>query len=363
MYKTLLKKPYLRMRRMFLFPLGLLNRKSPLKKDEIKRILLLRHDRVGDMVLSTPVFRALKTEYPDAKITVLASENNHDILQNNPNVDEVLIYKGMRSFMSEVHKKNFDMAIDLFLTHDLKQPFMTYISGAKYRLGFEDSGREIFFNMRSPSTLPQKRMVEHLSDLAVAAGAETVDSEPEIFLSEEEKKWALSLLSDMGLEESLIIAVHPGAFYPSQRWPAERFGESARQIIEHCRTAIFIFGGKNERHLLEKIRNIAGDRSHIFCGLPLRQFMALLNCCSLLICNNSGPLHIASALRIPTVSMTGPTVVPLWLPPSENHIAVNKELQCSPCNRADCRDHSCMEQISVKEVMSEVSRQCEAMHG
>jgi lipopolysaccharide heptosyltransferase II len=265
--------------------------------------------------------------------------------------------------MAEVRKRKFDMAIDLFLTHDLKQAFMTYVSGARYRLGFKDSCREIFFNMKSPTALPQKRMVEHLSDLAIAAGAETANSEPEIFLSEEESVWAQSELSRMGLENTLIIAVHPGAFYPSQRWPAERFGESARQIIEYRGAAVFIFGGKRESHLLEKIQNAAGDRSHIFCDLSMRQFMALLNCCSLLVCNNSGPLHIASALQIPTVSMTGPTVVPLWLPQGKNQIAVNKELQCSPCNRADCSDHSCMEQISVNEVMAEVTRQCEAIHG
>jgi heptosyltransferase-2 len=363
MYKTLLKKPYLMLRRILLFLPGLLNKSGQLKSEVIKRILLLRHDRVGDMVLSTPVFRALKTRYPDATITVLASEKNQEILLNNPNVDNILIYKGILNFVAEVRKEKFDMAIDLFLTHDMKQAFMTYLSGALYRLGFRDSGREIFFNIRSPAARPQKRMVEHLTDLATAAGAETADSEPEIFLSEQEKEWAQSELSQWGLKEAVIVAVHPGAFYPSQRWPAERFGESARQIIESYGAAVLIFGGKNERPLLEKIRVATGGRSHIFCGLSLRQFIALLDRCSLLVCNNSGPLHIASALQIPTVSMTGPTVVPLWLPKGKNHIAVNKDLPCSPCNRAECNEHICMEQITVNEVMAEVSRQYEAIHG
>lgn len=363
MYKTILKKPYLKIRKLSLFPVLLLKRNRTFKDEDIRKILLLRHDRVGDMVLSTPLFKALKTRYPDAKITVLASESNQEILLNNPNVDEILIYRGIRNFMVEVRTKKFDMAIDLFLTHDMKQAFMTYMSGAAYRLGFKDSGREIFFNMRSPAARPQKSMVEHLSDLAIVAGTETADSQPEIFLSEQEREWAQSELSRLGLENTLIIAVHPGAFYPSQRWPADRFGESARQIIENRCSAVFLFGGKKESHLLKKIQSAAGDRSHVFCGLSMRQFMALLNCCSLLVCNNSGPLHIASALQIPTVSMTGPTAVPLWLPQGKNHIAVNKELPCSPCNRADCSDHSCMEQISVNEVMAEVTRQCEAIHG
>ena len=363
MHKTLIKKPYLIIRRILLFLPGLLNRKRRLKSKSIRRILLLRHDRVGDMVLSTPLFKALKTRYPDAKITVLASESNHEILRHSPHVDQILVYKGIRNFVGEMRKKKFDMAIDLFITDDMKQAGMTYLSGAEYRLGFKDSGREIFFNIKSPSARPQKRMVAHLSDLAEAAGAEMADNEPEIFLSEQEREWARSELLRMGLGEALIIAVHPGAFYPSQRWPAEKFGESARQIIEYYGAEVFIFGGEKERPLLEKIKDAAGDRAHIICGLSLRWFMALLNRCSLLVCNNSGPLHIASALQIPTVSMTGPTVVPLWLPQGENHKSVHKELPCSPCNRADCRDHSCMEQITVHEVMAEVSRQYEAIHG
>jgi lipopolysaccharide heptosyltransferase II len=363
MLRALLKKPYLIIRKILLFLPGLLIRNRTLIDEDIKKILLLRHDRVGDMALSTPLFKAVKTRYPDAKITVLASESNRDILQNNPNVDEILIYKGVRNFMNEVHKKDFDMAIDLFLTHDLKQASMTYLSGAKYRLGFEDSGREIFFNVRGPSALPRKRMVEHLSDLAEAAGADTEDREPGIFLSEIEKGWAEGFLAGKGIVKSVKIALHPGSFYPSQRWPAERFAELAKRIIEYSGAEVIIFGDSKEEHLLKTIKNAAGNRAEIFCGLSLRQFIALLNCCSLLICNNSGPLHIASALKIPTVSMTGPTVVPLWLAWGENHIAINKELQCSPCNRPSCSDHSCMESITVDEVASTVISQFEVING
>jgi lipopolysaccharide heptosyltransferase II len=363
MYRTLLKRLYLFVRGLLLFLPGLFSRHRTLHREDIKRILLLRHDRVGDMVLSTPLFRALKTHYPGVSIVVVASESNHEVLKNNPWIDEILIYRGILHFMRAVREKKFDMAIDLFLTHDMKQAFMTYLSGAPYRLGFKDSGREIFFTLKGPDTRIQKRMGGHLSDLAQAAGAEPADCGPEIFLSGEERDWARSEIARCGLEDVLIVAVHPGAFYPSQRWPAENFGESARMIIEYYGAEIFIFGSAHERHLLEKIRAAAGTRSHIFCGLSLRQFMALLNCCRLLVCNNSGPLHIASALKIPTVSMTGPTVVPLWLPDGENHIAVNKELSCSPCSRADCEDHGCMSRITVNEVMAQVSRHCEVIHG
>jgi len=234
---------------------------------------------------------------------------------------------------------------------------MAYLSGAKYRIGFEEAGREIFFNVGGQITLSEKNMVEHLLDLSQKIGAKREGCEPEIFLTEEEKKWASSFLSEKGLAAAIKIALHPGAFYPSQRWPAERFGEIAKRIIEEYEVKVFLFGDKGEELLLKTVQDITGDRTEIFCGLRLRQFMALLNYCNLLICNNSGPLHIASTLKIPTVSIMGPAVTPLWLPWGKNHIVIRKELPCSPCNKAECEDHSCMNLITVEEVMDAVKSQ------
>ncbi|MDP2755465.1 MAG: glycosyltransferase family 9 protein [Nitrospirota bacterium] len=355
--KDSLKEVYLKVRKILLFPFLLLRRTKTPKVGEIKKILFLRHDRIGDMVLSTAVYKALKRKYPLARLTVLASERNHEIIQNNPNVDEILIYKGFGWFIKEIRTRNFDLAIDPFLTYEFKQAFMTYLSGAKYRIGFEEAGREIFFNVRGPITLPEKNMVEHLLDLSEKIGAKREGCEPEIFLTEEEKKWASSFLSERGLTAAIKVAIHPGAFYPSQRWPAVRFGKIAKRIIKECRVKVFLFGDKGEELLLKTVQDITGDRTEIFRGLRLRQFMALLNHCNLLICNNSGPLHIASALRIPTVSIMGPTVTPSWLPWGKNHIVIRKELPCSPCNKAECEDHSCMGLITVEEVMDAVKSQ------
>jgi ADP-heptose:LPS heptosyltransferase len=85
--------------------------------------------------------------------------------------------------------------------------------------------------------------------------------------------------------------------------------------------------------------------------------MALLSRCDLLVCNNSGPMHIAAALKVSTVSMIGPTVTPLWLPYGENNIVINKALSCSPCNRAVCKEHQCMTSITVDEVLEAVKTQ------
>ena len=356
--KSLLKDTYLRSRRALLWLFVFLRKTIVPSKSEIKRLLFLRHDRIGDMVLSTAALKALRRGYPHAKITVLASERNFEILKHNPNVDKVLIYKGIPWFIREIRTQCYDLVIDPFVTYELKQALMTYLSGGKYRIGFEEAGREVFFNVGGPATSPPKRMVDHLLDLAVLAGGKREGCEPEVFLSDTEIQWANDALVEKEIRaHDLIIAIHPGAHYPSQRWPAERFGELSRTILERGEAQVILLGSQAEEVLLHDVKKIAGDGIQVFSGLKLRDLMALINRCDLLVCNNSGPLHVASALKVPTVSMIGPTVTPLWLPYGQHNAVIGKELSCSPCNRAHCKDHECMESITVDEVFKAVRSQ------
>lgn len=349
-YKGLLKKAYLIIRKTLLIPFLLLRRIKDPAVNEIKEILVIRNDGVGDMVISTPVFKALKKKYPSARLTVVASSRNHEVIQGNPYVDDILIYKGAGLFMKEMRTRKIDLAIDLFITYRMKQAFITYLSGASYRLGFEESGREMFFNIRGPAASYKKKAVENLFDLVGTLGAGGNECEPEIFLETGERQWALNVLSERGLGPASKVAIHPGAFYPIREWPAERFGEVAKRIVKENGPKILLFEDRKEKTLLGTIQNMLGERAEVFCGLQLRQFMSLLSWCDLLICNNSGPLHIAAALKVPTVSIVGPSIVPLWLPYGSGHVVIRKELPCSPCNKVTCEDHSCMRLITAGEV-------------
>ena len=356
-FKTLLRVMYVTIRGILFYPLLLLRKTAKLTQHEIKSILFLRHDRIGDMVLSTAVLKSLKRDYPEAKITVLASERTFEILKHNPDVDEILIYKGILWFIREIRSREYDLVIDPFLTYELKQAFMTYLAGGKYRIGFEDAGREIFFNLRGPATSPPKRMVDHLLDLTERLGGRKEGCEPEIFLSDTEIQWANEALAEKGIcANELTIAIHPGAHYPSQMWLVERFGEVAKQL-DKSEAKVILLGSSDEYGLLEEVKESAGANIQIFFCDNIRKLIALLSRCDLLVCNNSGPLHIASALNIPTVSTIGPTVTPLWLPYGELNVVINKSLSCSPCNRAVCKDHECMESIGVDEVFEAVETQ------
>jgi lipopolysaccharide heptosyltransferase II len=353
-----LKDTYLKSRGVLLWPFVLLRKTAVPSKNKIKRILFLRHDRIGDMVLSTAALKALRKGYSRAKITVLASERNHEILKHNPNVDEILIYKGIPWFIREIRPRGYDLVIDPFVTHELRQAFMTCLAGGKYRIGFAQAGREIFFNVKGPTPSPSKRMVDHLLDLAQLAGGKREGCGPEVFLNDTEIEWAAEALAKNGIStNAVLIAIHPGAHYSSQRWPAERFGNVTRWTLEQNIAQVILLGSSDEEGLLEAVKKSSGEHIPIFPCDSIREFIALLSRCDLLVCNNSGPLHIASALKVPTVSMIGPTVTSLWLPYGENHVVINKSFACSPCNRAICKDHECMESITVNEVFQAVERQ------
>jgi ADP-heptose:LPS heptosyltransferase len=113
---------------------------------------------------------------------------------------------------------------------------------------------------------------------------------------------------------------------------------------------VLIFTDKKEVKLERILGLLDPERVEVLSGLELRQFMAYLSQCQLLICNNTGPLHIASGLGIPTVSTMGPTVPQLWWPLGKNHIVIRKGLACSPCSRGVCSSHECLESISVAEM-------------
>jgi lipopolysaccharide heptosyltransferase II len=356
--KSLLKVIYLKIRKTLLLPFLLCRKTKVPSKREIMRILFLRHDRIGDMVLSTAALRALKRAHPEARITVLASKRNYEIIQNNPHIDEKLVYSGLCWFIKEMRGRTFDLAIDSFYTYEFKQAFVAYMSRAKYRIGFEEAGREIFFDVKGPGLYPIKHFVDHLLELVAYLGADVSGCKPELFLSSKEIRWAADFLSDKGINTNkLTVAIHPGAYYKSNMWPSDRFALVAKKITNELQTNVIAFGGHGEEAILDKIKQRCRDDVFIVSNISIRQLMAILSRCNLFIGNNSGPLHIAAALGLPTVSTIGPPLVPLWLPYGKNHIVLRKDLDCSPCNRDVCKDHRCMKLITVDEVFEAVKSQ------
>lgn len=353
---------YLNLRRILLSPLYLLfaKKSSQIKLSKIKKILFIRTDRIGDLVLSTPTVKALKEAFPGSELIVLASPCNQSLLFHNPYVDKVFVYDqklGLShkiGIIKQLRKYGFDLAIDPYTDYELKTALIALLSGAKWRTGYSSYGRQVFFNLNGPELAEDRHLVDLTLDILKSLGVVANDKKPEIFLTEQEKKWAGNWLRTRGAEGKPLIGIHPGAYYESQKWPPDSFAEVARRLRENKRLDVIIFGGLGDKDLAEHINSMTGEDTLMHVQGDLRQFAALLSHCTLLICNNSGPLHTAVALDIPTISIMGPTNKDRWMPIGDIHKVLRiGDLPCIGCNMGYCKieTHDCMRLISPSMVI------------
>lgn len=338
----------------------------------IKSILAIRIDRVGDLVLSTPAIKALREYFPKAKIYVLVKKGNETLLKGSRFVDSVIVYNNFFDTLKLLHKYQFDLAIDLLMDYPIKPTFLAYFSRAKLRAGFSVIGKKRLFDISAKPRTTKKHISEYMLDLAssiikfcLGKDVDFSQFEPEIFINGEEEKEMKRFLQEKGiLEEDLLVGIHPGGYYPTQRWPIENFSQLADRLIEEFKVRIVIVGSFQEKTLVDKMISLMNHKSAIKAvGFSLDRLAALISLMDVFACNNSGPLHIAAAVNIPTVSTMGPTDQVLWRPRGKNHIVIRQNLFCSPCNRGICKNHNCMELIAVDDVVGAVKKQLESSVG
>jgi lipopolysaccharide heptosyltransferase II len=325
----------------------------------IHSIFFIRVDRIGDMVLSTPAFRAIKAALPQVHLTVIASPSNVSVLKNNPDVDEVIVYDRSAGllekmkFINGLRSRHFALAIDPYTDYELKTAWLAGVSGAVHRIGYAAFGREIFFNCPAPKVEGNKHFVDGALDLLKRIGIPSENRNPAIYLGADEQAWAGQWLQENGFKSKKIVAIHPGAYYETQRWLPEHYAELIRLIRERSQADVILFGGPMDIKFIDDIRSRDKMDISVCIQDDLRKFLAILSQCQLLVCNNSGPLHCAEALKIPTISFMGPTVKELWMPVGEEHHVLREDdLPCIGCNLSYCKikTHDCMRRIKPEGV-------------
>jgi heptosyltransferase-2 len=364
--KSIVKIIYLNLRRVLLSVLGLFlaKRLQGFKLEHgVNRILFIRIDRIGDAVLSTPALESLKQAFPDTELVVLASISNHSLLLHNPYVDKVLVYDRNKSLGDKIRiiyrlrTYGFDLAVDPYADYGLKTALIALLSGAKARIGYPSYGRELFFNLNAPRVAKDKHFIDLTLDVLKPLGVNSKGKKPEIFLTEDEKKWARNWLTARGAGKRAIVGIHPGGHYETQRWLPKSFADVAYKLKRNGDYDVIFFGGPGDEGLVDYICAMTNAEVLTYVADDLRRFAALLCSCGILICNNSGPLHIAVALDIPTISFMGPTNKDRWIPIGENHKVLRIDsLPCIGCNLGYCKigTHDCMRLITSSMVIEGV---------
>jgi lipopolysaccharide heptosyltransferase II len=354
--KQRIKKLYLRSRRAALGAIPLRAGAGSIHdslRESIRRILFIRLDRVGDVILSTPAIEALKRRFPHSEITVLLRPGPEALLAHNPHVDRCAVLDpgaGLPEryrLLQDLRRRRFDLAIDPCDDWKLESALLAWLSGARCRIGYPGEGKEAFFTILADYPAGSAHMTDVIMGTLKPLGIASSDPRPRLYLTGEERGKAAEWLAGKIGGGKPLIGIHPGAFYVTQRWLPEYFAALTDRLLQSC--SVILFGGSADEELVERIQSLARRKALQVITADIRWFAALLSKCRLLVCNNSGPLHVASALEVPTVSFMGPTVKELWSPVGQGHKVLRADdLPCIGCNRGACPTGSldCMRRIT-----------------
>ena len=329
------------------------------------RILLIRLSSLGDIVLTTPVIRAVRSHFPEAYIAMLVAEQSADVLRENPHLNEIITFDRfaknkdtgeMLRITRVLRERKFTLAIDL--QRKFRTELLMYLSGAAERVG---KGRLCTVRVREQGN---KHATAHYFDLLYAVGIPAVDQKLEMFLAASERADATQRFDAAGVTETgLRVGFFPGAGWKLREWMPERFAAIGDKLVQHFNADVLIFGGPRETELVHTVVNLMDTRAFAFAGnLQIRELAACIEKCDLFLTNDTGPMHIAAAVGTPTVSLFGPGNHIRFQPLGELHQTIRHAVPCSPCKQFTdkCKDNICMKGIGVDEVWQSVSRVLES---
>jgi ADP-heptose:LPS heptosyltransferase len=277
-----------------------------------KRILIVRTDRVGDVVMITPMIRELRKTFPDAFIATLTNPNTADILINNPNLNlsitDNLKKETFGDITQELRKQKFTDGLLVMPTE--RGAYQMFFAGIKNRIGVGKKLYEVITFMKSVSRnkyIPLRHEADYCMDLARALGVHTDNLTPEIFLSEDEKNTGKNILKSLSISENdFKIIVHTGSGKSSRNWTEEKYFELIKNISEEKVNAKIILTAKETSESFRKDIASLNNTRIVFADNfinRLRDLICIIDNVDLLIAPSTGPLHLASALKIKTIGL------------------------------------------------------------
>jgi heptosyltransferase-2 len=329
--------------------------------DQLKpfRVLIRSSNWLGDAVMSVPAVRAIKRGRPDAHVSVIVSEDLAPVWKLIPEVDEI-ITANTASIVSVVRAirstQVFDVAV--LFPNSLRTAMEAWLGGIPRRVGYRGHRRAWLLNQvvreRGKPQPPEHQARRYLR-IAQALGAEIDDSSVGGAVG---VPWdANSLPYQAGTPAVMRLGLCPGAEYgPAKRWLPERFAEAAAAVAAQSPVTWVLLGKAADGHIGETITRSLGDRCLNRIGqTTLQELIDELRTCRLLLTNDTGTMHLAALLGVPTVAIFGSTEPRLTSPLGTNHAILRHHVECSPCFLRNCPiDFRCMKSVTVDEVVNSV---------
>jgi len=307
---------------------GTHSRPAPITTDSAKRFLIIRLDRVGDMLLSTPVFESIKKNIPGSSVTVLLNRYCRGVLKNNPYVDRIIEY-GSKEYVKAV-SAGYDAAVVLTYDFDLSSAFACYKSGAAIRVGFKDKYTDAFYNVEIEKDPRAKYEASRNIELLEKAGFKSSYSKPALFISAEEDAEGAQFFARNGIgTHDLVVGLHPGSKRKPRRWPVSSFASAASILRKKYGVKLVISEGPGENRLSRGLNALLGGNVPVLKPSSITGWAAVYKRMNLFICGDTGPIHIAMAVGLPIVGIYGKSDYSRWAPEDNPKLAIISGKGCS----------------------------------
>jgi heptosyltransferase-3 len=330
-------------------------------RNSIKKILLIRTDRIGDVVLSLPMLPLLKKEFPNASITVMVRSYTKELVEKHSDVSEVMLWDETNSLLEYVtvlKEKHFDIAILPYPRFNLA--LIAFLAGIDVRVGTGYRWYSFLFNKKvyEHRKNAKRHEVEYNLNLLTAIGIEAKGTPQfEFLVSDEVKRKVDGILQSDGIDSSIrFVVLHAGSGGSARDWKIGKFAElgDILQTTEGIR--VVLTGGKNELPLIDSLETMMKTKPINYAGtFSLQELGALFQRASVFVANSTGPLHIASMVGTPVVAFYPPIIQcspARWGPyTAKKKVFTADNKQCELCKGGDCLSNVCMDQITVEQVV------------
>jgi len=335
----------------------------------INKILIIKLRAIGDVVLSTIVIPNLRQAFPAAQIDFLTESMAAEVVRGNPDLNQIIrldrqSIQGLPfrtrisehlKFIRRLHTEKYDLVFDFF--GNPRSALLTWFTRAKIRVGYNWRGRQLAYNCVVPSRAASVHEAEFHLDALKALNIPIVTKKLSFPIDRNTRQFVADFWQQNAFTQKFVVGLNCSGGWRAKRWPLERFAALADQLVENCQASILLFWGPGEKDKVQQLITFMKHPAILTPPTSLKQLGAFIQQCQLIVSNDSGPMHIAAALEVPTVGIFGPTNPKLQGPYGAIHEIARKEtLDCLACNRIECEHNSCMNQLTVAEVWLTVRR-------
>jgi heptosyltransferase-2 len=343
---------------------------KPLEKSNINKILIRATNWVGDAVMTLPALEAVRENFPSASVTVLARPWVAPVFENHPAVNDLIIYPKHETLIKNlsetlhivrvIRAKRYDLAI--LFQNAFEAALLAFLGGVKSRLGFDSDGRGLLLThpIKRSDEIFSVHQVEYYLSVLKAAGLKAESRNPALYIAKKDFIRADDLLKSNGISgNDFLLGLGPGAIFGNaKRWPAERFAKIGDRAADTWNARVIIMGSKKEQVIGASMASLMRNKPVDFCGkTSLGEAMGIIGRCNLFVTNDSGLMHVAAALGVPTLAIFGSTDHVATGPRGAKTGIIKHDIDCSPCLKPECpTDFKCMLSIEVEEVWNEMEK-------